>query len=186
MADGLKSLAIGGPAKVQSVAAIFNASLTVLMAKMGACHPHFVRCIKPNGSAMPSDYIPDYVLCQLRYVELVSQLLVPCHVATARICGCTGSNGRAINVESLGHVRTPTGTPAFLRRFVSDVKVMRFGLHSLSSSSNMDSYHDSLLRHQLQVARSAYGAPTRIRCKPICNVHKLSATLAMAMHHGAG
>jgi len=39
-----------------SVSFQFTVSLADLMARMGTCEPHFVRCVKPNLKQAPQDF----------------------------------------------------------------------------------------------------------------------------------
>lgn len=45
----------------------FKVSLALLIQKMNACQPHFVRCIKPNHQKLPNKYGQD--ACGLRGEE---------------------------------------------------------------------------------------------------------------------
>ncbi|XP_056407834.1 unconventional myosin-X-like isoform X2 [Hyla sarda] len=59
-----------------SVGAQFRRSLAVLMEKMYAANPHFIRCIKPNNEKAPGVFRPDEVLKQLRYNGLMETLRI--------------------------------------------------------------------------------------------------------------
>ncbi|XP_044131071.1 myosin-IIIb-like [Bufo gargarizans] len=59
-----------------SVGAQFRRSLGVLMEKMYAASPHFIRCIKPNREKQPGVFQPDEVLNQLRYNGLMETLRI--------------------------------------------------------------------------------------------------------------
>jgi myosin-3 len=60
----------GGGAK-QTVASQFKNSLTILMEKMNASNPHFVRCIKPSREKKPGCFDDMYVTNQLRYTGML-------------------------------------------------------------------------------------------------------------------
>ena len=59
----------GGPKP--TVASQFKNSLMVLVEKMSACNPHFVRCIKPNHQKRPGLFTRDYITAQLRYTGML-------------------------------------------------------------------------------------------------------------------
>ena len=54
-----------------TVASQFKNSLMVLVEKMSACNPHFVRCIKPNHQKRPGLFTRDYITAQLRYTGML-------------------------------------------------------------------------------------------------------------------
>ncbi|XP_064421597.1 myosin-IIIb isoform X3 [Latimeria chalumnae] len=60
----------------QSVGAQFRHSLVVLMEKMFAANPHFVRCIKPNSSKQPDLLDDNRVMDQLRYNGLLETIRI--------------------------------------------------------------------------------------------------------------
>ncbi|XP_056592476.1 myosin-IIIb [Triplophysa dalaica] len=60
----------------QSVGAQFKHSLAVLMEKMFAASPHFVRCIKPNRSKQPDVLDSQLVMDQLRYNGLLETIRI--------------------------------------------------------------------------------------------------------------
>ncbi|XP_061071712.1 myosin-IIIb isoform X2 [Conger conger] len=60
----------------QSVGAQFRHSLAVLMEKMFAANPHFVRCIKPNGNKQPDQVDSKIVMDQLRYNGLLETIRI--------------------------------------------------------------------------------------------------------------
>ncbi|XP_028981003.2 myosin-IIIb [Esox lucius] len=60
----------------QSVGAQFKHSLAVLMEKMFAASPHFVRCIKPNGSKLPDLVDNKMIMDQLRYNGLLETIRI--------------------------------------------------------------------------------------------------------------
>ena len=49
----------------------FRNSLSDLVAKMMACNPHFVRCIKPNLAQAPDNFVPEFVKVQLGYTGVL-------------------------------------------------------------------------------------------------------------------
>ena len=50
-----------------SVGDQFKNSLNILVDKMSACRPHFVRCIKPNTVNQPFNFDDKFVMVQLNY-----------------------------------------------------------------------------------------------------------------------
>ncbi|XP_064163358.1 myosin-IIIb [Anguilla rostrata] len=60
----------------QSVGAQFRHSLAVLMEKMFAANPHFVRCIKPNTNKQPDEVDSKIVMDQLRYNGLLETIRI--------------------------------------------------------------------------------------------------------------
>lgn len=69
-----KSIKVTGPKKkgdLKTVSAGFRVSLASLMAKMGACDPHFIRCIKPNPQKKPKLWDAEMVLRQLTYTGML-------------------------------------------------------------------------------------------------------------------
>uniref|UniRef100_A0A672NN88 Unconventional myosin-X-like n=1 Tax=Sinocyclocheilus grahami TaxID=75366 RepID=A0A672NN88_SINGR len=65
-------------AKVLNVCVLFSVqhSLAVLMEKMFAAGPHFVRCIKPNRSKQPDQLDSKLVMDQLRYNGLMETIRI--------------------------------------------------------------------------------------------------------------
>ena len=61
----------GGSGARPTVALQFKNSLVVLIEKMNAANPHFVRCIKPNHQKKPAIFTDDYVTSQLRYTGML-------------------------------------------------------------------------------------------------------------------
>ncbi|XP_028660644.1 myosin-IIIb isoform X2 [Erpetoichthys calabaricus] len=59
-----------------SVGAQFKHSLTVLMEKMFAANPHFIRCIKPNSSKKPDLLDSKLIMEQLRYNGLLETIRI--------------------------------------------------------------------------------------------------------------
>jgi myosin heavy subunit len=57
----------GSNAMKVTVSTQFQRQLTDLMSTLNATQPHYIRCIKPNQSKVPDDFIPSMVLEQLRY-----------------------------------------------------------------------------------------------------------------------
>ncbi|GAA6107704.1 myosin-IIIb [Tachysurus ichikawai] len=60
----------------QSVGTQFKHSLAVLMEKMFAASPHFVRCIKPNSSKLPDQVDSKLIMDQLRYNGLLETIRI--------------------------------------------------------------------------------------------------------------
>lgn len=56
--------------KTPSLSAQFKNSLTVLIDRMTECHPHFIRCIKPNQAQEANNFVGDFVRTQLLYTGL--------------------------------------------------------------------------------------------------------------------
>eukprot|EP00040_Diaphanoeca_grandis_P025664 m.142534 g.142534 ORF g.142534 m.142534 type:complete len:1924 (-) comp30257_c1_seq1:354-6125(-) len=52
--------------RAQTVANAFRISLYELVSKLDTCHPHFVRCIKPNATKQPQVLDSEFVTRQLR------------------------------------------------------------------------------------------------------------------------
>ncbi|KAM3936630.1 myosin-IIIb-like [Leptodactylus fuscus] len=63
-------------ARKMSVGAQFRRSLGVLMEKLYAASPHFIRCIKPNREKQPGVFQCTEVLNQLRYNGLMETLRI--------------------------------------------------------------------------------------------------------------
>mmetsp|Transcript_35727 Transcript_35727/g.93386 ORF Transcript_35727/g.93386 Transcript_35727/m.93386 type:complete len:1264 (-) Transcript_35727:548-4339(-) len=61
----------GDKKEPQTVSASFRASLALLMLRMGACDPHFIRCIKPNQRKLPRAWEQKMVLRQLTYTGML-------------------------------------------------------------------------------------------------------------------
>ena len=51
-------------------------SLAELMGKMNAASPHFVRCLKPNMTKVPSLFEVDFVRAQLRYTGVMETVRI--------------------------------------------------------------------------------------------------------------
>jgi myosin-3 len=62
--------------KSLTVGSQFKSSLEVLMEKMNAARPHFVRCIKPNKAKEPNCFEDDYVEAQLRYTGMLETIRI--------------------------------------------------------------------------------------------------------------
>ncbi|EDQ89203.1 uncharacterized protein MONBRDRAFT_8191 [Monosiga brevicollis MX1] len=62
-----------------TVAAVFRQSLTVLMAKIKSCSPHFIRCLKPNDVKKPDLFLVNQVLRQLRYTGVMETTKIRQH-----------------------------------------------------------------------------------------------------------
>eukprot|EP00062_Callorhinchus_milii_P012217 gi/632959014/ref/XP_007895376.1/ PREDICTED: myosin-IIIb-like isoform X2 [Callorhinchus milii] len=60
----------------QSVGAKFKHSLSVLMEKMFAANPHFIRCIKSNTNKLPSQLDSKFLMDQLRYNGLLETIRI--------------------------------------------------------------------------------------------------------------
>eukprot|EP00050_Salpingoeca_kvevrii_P001264 m.166155 g.166155 ORF g.166155 m.166155 type:complete len:1085 (-) comp10335_c1_seq19:233-3487(-) len=54
-----------------TVGAQFRNSLSLLVSKMSACSPHFVRCIKPNTAQRDHCFTDEFVLKQLNYTGML-------------------------------------------------------------------------------------------------------------------
>lgn len=57
--------------RTPSVGRQFTFSLSLLVEKMGACRPHFVRCIKPNRGKAPYNFDDEFVMVQLNYTGML-------------------------------------------------------------------------------------------------------------------
>lgn len=73
--------------KTPSLSAQFKNSLTVLIDRMTECHPHFIRCIKPNQAQEANNFVGDFVRTQLLYTGLW-----PCGTIVAHVCRCPRSH----------------------------------------------------------------------------------------------
>jgi myosin heavy subunit len=51
-------------------------SANVLMQKLGACIPHYIRCIKPNDKKAPLDFVMSRVEHQVKYLGLLENVRV--------------------------------------------------------------------------------------------------------------
>ncbi|KAL2087692.1 hypothetical protein ACEWY4_016520 [Coilia grayii] len=60
----------------QSVGAQFKHSLGVLLEKMFAASPHFIRCIKPNRTKSPDALDNSFIMDQLRYNGLLETIRI--------------------------------------------------------------------------------------------------------------
>ncbi|XP_072428332.1 myosin-IIIb isoform X3 [Chiloscyllium punctatum] len=60
----------------QSVGAQFRHSLAVLMEKMFAANPHFIRCVKPNINKLPDHLDSKLFMDQLRYNGLLETIRI--------------------------------------------------------------------------------------------------------------
>jgi myosin-5 len=61
-----------------SVGGRFRRQLGGLMAALGECQPHFVRCVKPNPEGAPGALAPPYVLEQLRAGGVLEAVKIAC------------------------------------------------------------------------------------------------------------
>eukprot|EP00730_Choanoeca_flexa_P015232 TRINITY_DN6949_c0_g1_i1.p1 TRINITY_DN6949_c0_g1~~TRINITY_DN6949_c0_g1_i1.p1 ORF type:complete len:1011 (+),score=340.43 TRINITY_DN6949_c0_g1_i1:324-3035(+) len=66
----------GKAGQPSTVSEHFSLSLVELMDKMGACAPHFVRCIKPNPAQAASQYVDKMVLQQLQYTGMLETIRI--------------------------------------------------------------------------------------------------------------
>eukprot|EP00118_Oscarella_pearsei_P013166 m.102239 g.102239 ORF g.102239 m.102239 type:complete len:1092 (+) comp37156_c0_seq8:188-3463(+) len=57
--------------KAMTVGGQFKSSLEILMEKMNAANPHFIRCIKPNRQKSANMFEDDYVKAQLSYTGML-------------------------------------------------------------------------------------------------------------------
>ena len=62
--------------RTPTVSARFQESLTQLLALMSQSHPHFVRCVKPNGDKTPMKFDMPLVLEQLRYMGMLETIKI--------------------------------------------------------------------------------------------------------------
>lgn len=59
-----------------SVSSVFSYQLNSLMTTLDQTTPYFVRCIKPNTTKKPKNFVNDYVRPQLRYGGLIEALRI--------------------------------------------------------------------------------------------------------------
>ena len=64
--------------KLNSVGAQFRRQLGGLMAALAECHPHYIRCVKPNPASRPGSLDPPYVLDQLRAGGVLEAVRIAC------------------------------------------------------------------------------------------------------------
>lgn len=57
--------------KAPTLGTQFRTSLSTLIEQMGACFPHFVRCIKPNLEQLRNSFNLNFVTMQLRYTGVM-------------------------------------------------------------------------------------------------------------------
>lgn len=57
--------------RAPSLSSQFKNSLGVLIDRMTKCHPHFIRCIKPNLDQRPEMFVDDFVRTQLSYTGVL-------------------------------------------------------------------------------------------------------------------
>eukprot|EP00054_Salpingoeca_dolichothecata_P019795 m.123420 g.123420 ORF g.123420 m.123420 type:complete len:1850 (+) comp23389_c0_seq2:1097-6646(+) len=62
--------------KALTVSTHFKNSLADLMTKMMAATPHFVRCVKPNSNAVPTDFDAEKVGTQLKYAGVLETVRI--------------------------------------------------------------------------------------------------------------
>jgi myosin-1 len=54
----------------------FRTALNELVAKLNACHPHYIRCIKPNENKRAFGYEESLVRHQVRYLGLLEKYVI--------------------------------------------------------------------------------------------------------------
>ena len=64
--------------KFNSVGLQFRKQLAGLMATLNECHPHYIRCIKPNPENKAGSLVPEYVLDQLRAGGVLEAVRIAC------------------------------------------------------------------------------------------------------------
>ncbi|KAL6770143.1 hypothetical protein ACKKBG_A33770 [Auxenochlorella protothecoides x Auxenochlorella symbiontica] len=64
--------------QLSTVASRFRKQLAVLMGTLDACHPHYIRCIKPNPGSVPGTLAAGYVLEQLRAGGVLEAVRIAC------------------------------------------------------------------------------------------------------------
>ena len=64
--------------KFSSIGAAFKTQLNDLMRKLNTTEPHYVRCVKPNGRNVPSDFENANVLHQLRCGGVLEAVRISC------------------------------------------------------------------------------------------------------------
>ena len=59
--------------RAPSLSSQFKTSLSILVDRMNACFPHFIRCIKPNLDQRPNMFVDDFVMKQLGYTGWIRE-----------------------------------------------------------------------------------------------------------------
>ncbi|KAK2492031.1 hypothetical protein MC885_012624 [Smutsia gigantea] len=67
----LQRLEWGGPV---TIASQLRKSLADIIGKLQKCHPHFIRCVKPNKSKLPDTFDNVYVSAQLQYIGVLEMV----------------------------------------------------------------------------------------------------------------
>ncbi|GAU92977.1 hypothetical protein RvY_04984-2 [Ramazzottius varieornatus] len=62
--------------RTPTVSARFQESLSLLVETMSKCHPHFIRCIKPNNNKVPFVFESKLVLDQLKYTGMLETIRI--------------------------------------------------------------------------------------------------------------
>lgn len=57
-----------------SLASCFQHSLSDLVAKLQACTPHFVECVRPNGGGPPDAFDSFHVSAQLQHIGVLEMV----------------------------------------------------------------------------------------------------------------
>eukprot|EP01101_Sappina_pedata_P005843 TRINITY_DN276_c0_g1_i1.p1 TRINITY_DN276_c0_g1~~TRINITY_DN276_c0_g1_i1.p1 ORF type:complete len:826 (-),score=451.20 TRINITY_DN276_c0_g1_i1:2028-4424(-) len=76
-----EAAAAGGAARKKgdnrlTVSGRFRNSLNALNEKMMSTAPYFVRCIKPNMTKLPNEFVPDFVNEQLKYAGMLETIRI--------------------------------------------------------------------------------------------------------------
>lgn len=64
--------------RLSTVGSQFRKQLAELMATLGECQPHFIRCIKPNEQSVAGQMTPYYVVDQLRAGGVLEAVRIAC------------------------------------------------------------------------------------------------------------
>lgn len=73
--------------QLSTVGSRFRKQLGGLMTTLGACQPHYIRCIKPNPDSVPGTVSAAYVLEQLRAGGVLEAVRIACAGAGAKGLG---------------------------------------------------------------------------------------------------
>ena len=70
------TITAGTSRRTPSLSTQFRNSLDILVKKMTACRPNFVRCIKPNTEKAPCNYVDQFVRIQLNYTGMLETIRI--------------------------------------------------------------------------------------------------------------
>lgn len=89
--------------QLSTVGSRFRKQLGGLMTTLGACQPHYIRCIKPNPDSVPGTVSAAYVLEQLRAGGVLEAVRIACAGAGAKGLGWGRFGWGGIVVGSLSN-----------------------------------------------------------------------------------